>query len=144
MKVFALASLAALSQALKIREDYWDCYGEWIWEECSGFYYQDTLCDVEDENDGWWYSPDADEDGTDDFFVTADEWDTWEECSDEWAADNWCENDWNETDLGNWWRHPCDGEAPPECGWVYWGDEAAGESDYWWSCEEHEDWIAGY
>ena len=142
MKVFALASLAALSQALKIREDYWDCYGDWIWEECSGFYYQETLCDVEGENDGWWYSPDADEDGVDDFFVTADEFATWEECwvEEEWYADNWCENEWFETSIGNWWRDPCDGEGATHCGWVYWGGED--EPDYWWSCEEHDEWMA--
>ena len=80
MKVFALASLAALSQAISVKQGYWDCYGDWIWEECSGLYKQETLCDIEGENDGWWYSEGADEDDDDDFFVTYDEYATWEAC----------------------------------------------------------------
>ena len=143
MKVFALASLAALSQATSLRQDdYWDCYGDWIWEECSGLYWQETLCDVEGENDGWWYSPTADEDGWDDFFVTEAEYDEWDWCwPEEWVADNWCENEWFETSAGNWWRDPCDGEGETDCGWVYWGGTEWEEDDYWWSCEEHDEWM---
>ena len=131
MKVFALASLAALSQAMSLKEveTDWDCYGEWIWEECSQLYYQESLCEGGWDTEGWWYSPEPDFDEADDFFVTADEFDLWEECWDEdkpWAADNWCDNDWTETGLGNYWRFPCEDEGATDCGWVYWGEEDDG------------------
>ena len=75
MKFAAIASIATLSAALKIKDaeaDYWACYGEWIWEECSGQYWQENLCEAKEGEDkpGWWYSPEADQDGSDDTWIT--------------------------------------------------------------------------
>merc|ERR1719486_1380154 len=55
----------------------WSCYGPWIWEDCSGYYWQSDYCtDV----CGWWYSPDEDDDWSDDWWVSCDEFASWDAC----------------------------------------------------------------
>ena len=140
MKFAALATLATLSAAIKVKDDYWDCYGEWIWEDCSDSYWQENLCEAKEGEDrpGWWYSPEADQDGSDDEWITLEEYESWEDCNGEGHFSNPCENEWLETAAGNWYRDPCDGEWETDCGWIYWGEDDA--PDYWWSCEEAEAW----
>ena len=70
---FTLAILAATASAVAVESNDqfgWDCYGDWIWEECSGYYYQSDYCT---DDCGWWYSWGFDDDWSDDFWVSCDE-----------------------------------------------------------------------
>ena len=149
---FGFAMLAAGAAALKIRQDE-DCYGEWIWEECSWSYYQSDYCS---DDCGWWYSPEADDDWSDDYWVSCDEFATWEMCQidlgdwewddswdtweddwetweDDWELDDWdwdtWEDDW-EDDWGTW-----------EDDWGTWEDDWGTWEDEWdWDTWDEEDW----
>ena len=77
---FTLAILAATASAVAVESNDqfgWDCYGDWIWEDCSGYYYQSDYCT---DDCGWWYSAGFDDDWSDDFWVSCEEFDSWEEC----------------------------------------------------------------
>ena len=63
------------------------CLGDWVWEDCSSLYYADDLCVDWNANQdqfspycGWWYINDANDDIEDAWWVTCDEFSTWEEC----------------------------------------------------------------
>ena len=130
---FALAILASTVYAVKTRQDDdtdWGCYGEWEWEDCSGLWWQSDWC----TNDcGWWYSPDLDDDWSDDWWVSCDEWDTWEECS---AS---CDNEWEWDEyFYEWWRFPCDWEYESDCGYIVWDEWW--EEEYYVDCSWYEEW----
>ena len=74
--VQALALTAAAALATKVQTSD-DCYGDWIWEECSWSYYQVDYCT---DDCGWWYSAEADDDWSDDFWLTCDEFAEWSWC----------------------------------------------------------------
>ena len=116
----------------------WSCYSDWVWEECSGLYFQVDYCR---EDCGWWYSPGLDDDWSDDWWVTCDEFASWEECNgggETWES-NWCGNEWIWSDWdGAWWRDGCEGEGWTDCGWFYWDDST--DSDYWYTCDEYDEW----
>ena len=72
-------AIAASAVAVESNDQFgWDCYGDWIWEDCSGYYYQSDYCT---DDCGWWYSAGFDDDWSDDFWVSCDEF------YNEWS---WC------------------------------------------------------
>ena len=71
----ALLAIGAAATRTSVGDD---CYGDWIWEECSWSYYQNDWCT---DDCGWWYSPEADDDWSDDWWVSCDEFAGWDECS---------------------------------------------------------------
>ena len=105
----------------------YECYSDWYWEECSGFYYQEDYCN---DDCGWWYSPAADLDWDDDWWVTCDEFAEWEECS---IIDDNCDYAffWDEC-WAKWYRHPCGFEELfddyPNGALVFTDDD---ETEYW-------------
>ena len=111
-----------------------DCYGDWIWEECSWSYYQNDWCT---DDCGWWYSPGADDDWSDDFWVSCDEFAEWTWCQvDEFTG---CDNEWIWEDCSwMYYRDPCEGEGDTECGWVYWDDWW--QEEFWVDCDEFWSW----
>ena len=126
----ALASIAALTNAAGLRQEDGtledaSCYGEWIWEECSGLYYQEDYCS---EDLGWWYAEAADEDWSDDWWVSAEEFITWDWCMD--LGDDG-EDDW---DLD--WEDWEDWEGDWEADWEDWEDD--------WDLEWDDDWEANW
>ena len=79
---FALAILASSAASIAVESNAQigiDCSGEWMYEACSDMYYQVDYCTYEC---GWWYAPEMDDDYSDDFWVTCDEWYSWEQCQD--------------------------------------------------------------
>ena len=52
------------------------CLSDWIWEDCSSLYYRWDDCS---DDCGWEYKAEGDED-EDAYWVTCDEFDSWEEC----------------------------------------------------------------
>ena len=58
--------------------NYDDCYGDWIWEECSGMYYYSDYCS---DDCGWWYWDDY---SYTEFWVTCDEFADWTWCHEDW------------------------------------------------------------
>ena len=60
-----------------VKEGEDSCYGPLNWEECSGAYWQSDHCL---DDCGWWYSPEADDDWGDDWWVSCDEFSSWEYC----------------------------------------------------------------
>ena len=88
----ALAALASLTSASKLNsraaeltDDYWACFSDWIWEECSGLYYQVDNCDL--EAGGWWYAETADYNDMDDWWVSEEEFASWDWCQPDWTGD---------------------------------------------------------
>ena len=133
---FGFAMLAAGAAALKIRQDE-DCYGEWIWEECSWSYYQSDYCS---DDCGWWYSPEADDDWSDDYWVSCDEFATWEMCQIDWGNWEW-EDDWDtwEDDWDTWeddWDTWEDDWELDDWDWDTWEDDWDTWEDDW----ELDDW----
>ena len=126
MKFFALATLATTAFALKARQDYDNCLTEWEWDDCIGGWWQYDDCNGLSDC-GWWVSPEIDDEWGDDWWMTCDDWSTWEcgeyECPNEWYFDD----AWN-----TWWRDPCEGEGETDCGWIYW--DAWYEEEYWVDC----------
>ena len=108
-----------------------ECYGEWYWEDCSGLYWQSDYCT---DDCGWWYSPDLDDDWSDDWWVSCDEFDSWEECNVDWVEE--CDNEWLFDECWQaWWRDACDFENEAnEYGWIYWSEDD--ELEYWVTGEE--------
>ena len=64
-----LVMLAAGALAIKTEVSD-DCLSEWEWEECSQLYYQWDWCLWESGELGWWYSPELDDDWSDDWWVS--------------------------------------------------------------------------
>ena len=134
MMKFGLALLAIGAAATRTSAGDDDCYGDWIWEECSWSYYQEDWCT---DDCGWWYSPEADDDWGDDWWVSCDEFAEWwwcqedevEVCDSEWI---WEECSWM------YYRDPCEGEGDTECGWVYWDDW--NYEEFWVDCDEFASW----
>ena len=83
----ASALIAGAVSALKVRDG--DC--DWIEEECSGMEYR-WACDGEQtETDcGWYY---RDDDTSDEYWVTCDNFDEWEEFADCHVDDD-CDYEW--------------------------------------------------
>ena len=120
----ALASIAALTNAAGLRQEDGtledaSCYGEWIWEECSGLYYQEDFCS---EDLGWWYAEAADEDWSDDWWVSAEEFITWDWCMD--LGNDW-EDDWDLDWEDDW-------DLDWEDDWETWEDD--------WDLDWTDDW----
>ena len=110
-----------------------DCWGDYIWEECSWSYYQVDYCT---DDCGWWYSPYLDDDWSDDYWVTCDEFADWWWCHD---TVEYCDNEWVWEDCSwMWYRSACDGEGDTDCGWVYWDDW--NQEEFWVTCDEFAEW----
>ena len=138
---FALAALiAATATATRSSDQFgWDCYGDWIWEDCSGLYYQSDYCT---DDCGWWYSPGFDDDWSDDWWVTCDEFATWEECQWDWGYDDsWddCYGDWIWEDCSQLYYQS--DYCTDDCGWWYSPGLDDDWSDDWWvTCDEFWSW----
>ena len=80
MMKLGLALLAIGAAATRISAGYDDdeCYSDWIWEDCSGLYYQVPYC--ADEYCGWFYSPTGIDALYDYYWVSCAKFDTWEYC----------------------------------------------------------------
>ena len=146
MKLVA-AILAGAVSALKTRDG--DC--DWIWEECSQSEYR-WACELEETptDCGWWYWSEED---WDEYWVTCDDFDSWEECwTDEGEGGDYCDLEWYWDECwGGEWQADCDSDE----GWWYW-DEAVMDvywvsvddwwdycADYDWTGGEGEDWTDG-
>ena len=139
---FALAALlAATTIATRTADQFGnDCWGDWIWEDCSGMYYQSDYCS---DDCGWWYAPEMDDDWSDDFWVTCDEFASWEECQWDWGYDD---SDWG--CYGDWIWEDCSAlyyqsdYCTDDCGWWYSPGLDDDWSDDWWvSCDEfYNEW----
>ena len=110
-----------------------DCWGDYIWEECSWSYYQVDYCT---DDCGWWYSPELDDDWSDDYWVTCDEFAEWWWCQD---YEEPCDNEWIWEDCSwMWYRNACEGEGDTDCGWIYWDDWW--QEEFWVDCDEFYSW----
>ena len=71
MMKLGLALLAIGAAATRISDgvDWFCSYDDWSWEECSGLYWQHD-CEEHTYECGWWYSNAADDDWSDDWWVT--------------------------------------------------------------------------
>ena len=133
---FALAILASSAAAVAVESNDqfgFECYGDWIYEECSDLYYQSDYCS---DDCGWWYSSGFDADWSDDYWVTCDEFASWEFCQFDYYyyEQNACGNEWYYSDYDEaWWRYPCEEEYETECGWMYYDDEF--DYDYYLDCD---------
>ena len=136
MMKLTLSLLAAGATAYQMRAD---CYGMWVWEQCSQSYYQNDFCN---DDCGWWYSPEADDDWSDDYFVTCDDFDQWEECNgggefiepDEDCYSPWY---WEECSQAYWREDYCSSE----CGWRYSPEADDIWTDDWYvTCDEFFSW----
>ena len=133
----ALAALASLTSATKLRQDdgawvddYWSCFSDWIWEDCSGLYYQVDLCN--EDAGGWWYAMTPDFDGTDDWWVSEEEFAGWDWCTGGLTDGLW-EDDWNT------WEDDWDLEWEDD--WNTWDDDWADWEDDWtWDDDWENDW----
>merc|ERR1711934_116910 len=116
----------------------WSCYGPWIWEECSGYYWQSDYCM---DDCGWWYSPEEDDWWGDDWWVSCDEFASWDFCQVGYddGIDWSCYGPWIWEDCsGYYWQSDYCTDA---CGWWYSPDEDDDWSDDWWvSCDEFATW----
>ena len=129
MMKLTLSLLAVGATATRTTQDD-SCYGEWIWEECSWSFYQEDHCTDEC---GWWYSPEADDDWADDYWVDCDEFAEWEWCNDD-ATD--CLGEWVWEDCS--WSYYAEDTCSDDCGWWYWDDWA--EEEYWVTCDDFAEW----
>lgn len=123
---FALAILATTAFAVRTQAQD-DCVSEWEWDDCYQAWWQADWC-AGATDCGWWYSAGLDDDWSDDWWVTCDEWEGAEcelACDEPWEWDDW----WQA-----WWREGCSWEGDSDCGWVYW-DDWLGE-EYWVDCLE--------
>ena len=128
MMKLTLALLAVGATATRTTQDE-SCYGEWIWEECSWSYYQVDYCS---DDCGWWYADEADDDWSDDYWVSCDEFDTWDWCNDD--AD--CLGEWVWEDCS--WSYYAEDNCSDDCGWWYWDDLA--QEEYWVTCDDFAEW----
>ena len=139
MMKLSLAILAVGAAATQTRSSDWDCYGEWYWEDCSGLYWQSDYCT---DDCGWWYSPGLDDDWSDDWWVTCDEFDSWAECNGDSWTDDWgddCYGEWNwEECSGLYWQSDW---CTDDCGWWYSPGLDDDWSDDWWvTCDDFWSW----
>ena len=117
------------------------CDNEWIWEDCSQMEYRNT-CDFEDwgSDCGWVYWDDW---SWTEFFVTCDDFSTWESCNGGWTEPEtaqWCDNEWIWEDCSQMeYRNTCDFEDwGSDCGWVYWDDW--NWMEFFVTCDEFSTW----
>ena len=143
MMKLTLALLAVGATATRVAQEE-ECVGDWMWEECSQSYWRIDTCS---DDCGWWYAPTPDEILDDDYWVTCDEFDTWEECQTVFFSDDWSE-ELDDGCYGEWvWEECSQMYFQPDfcmwlCGWWYsetpfddnWND------DFWVSCEEFITW----
>ena len=81
MNKISLALLVVGTTATRIAQED-DCWGKWIWEDCSSLWYHSDWCK---DDCGWWYSPDK----VDAWWVTCDEWEAIESSCEEWNHGYW-------------------------------------------------------
>ena len=139
----ALATVATLGSATltqtKARQDDFDpdCYSDWTWEECSQLYYQYDLCT---EEEGWWYSyADTTDIWDDDWWVSAEEFEGWEECNGV-ADDDECYGEWTWEECSQLYYQ--EDFCKEELGWWYSHEDTVGDwdDDWWVTAEEFADW----
>ena len=125
-------------------DDYWEdeyCWNEWNWEDCSQMWWR-YGCDWELEGDGWGWIYEAWNDDSwtwDTFWVSGDEFSTWDSCNGDYWVDEYCYNEWNWEDCSQmWWRNACEWEAEGDCGWIY--EDYYTWETFWVSCDEFNSW----
>ena len=129
MMKLSLAILAVGAAATQTRSSDWDCYGEWYWEDCSGLYWQSDYCT---DDCGWWYSPGLDDDWSDDWWVSCDEFAGWAECNGDGWVEETCDNEWYWDECwAAWYRYACDFEGFEGDGWMYWHEDEVDAYEYW-------------
>ena len=75
------------------------CTGDWKWDDCNGLFYRSDNCT---DDCGRWYRDELDDD-EDAWWVTCDEFNSWEECSDGPCFDFYgCDEDWEVSGDEDW------------------------------------------
>ena len=131
----ALLAVGATASRLAVDVEY-GCYDDWYWEECAQGYFQVDFCR---DGCGWWVSPGYDNDWSDDYWVSCDEYQSWPEC-------------YNPACFGEWIWEPCSGyykqtdACREEAGWWYAkdNDEAYLLDDFWVPEETWKTWKDCY
>ena len=137
MKFALVAALSAtLAQASSLKATTTTaCDDSWVWEECSNMYWRN---DCESNDCGWVYWDDW---TWTEFWVTCDEFYSWESCNSDWDYDwdlDWdCDDEWVWEECSYmWYRNDCDSN---ECGWIYWDDWSW--TEFFVTCDEFDTWY---